>query len=225
MLYQATGDRQHLDMLNHVFWTATGATFDEEDVLYYRDPGYIGQQSPHGEKVLWSRGNGWVFAAFPRILRYLPDDAPQRDRYIELYRRMAASLAPRQQPDGFWRSNLADPLHTAMPESSGTAFFLAGYARGVRNGMLDREAYLPVILRAWNALAGSVHPDGKLGWVQPVGAAPAPSQPHGTHEYGTGLFLSAAGQVYLLSKEGMITPEAIQAAGPFQTVPLTTQPR
>lgn len=39
-----------------------------------------------------------------------------------------------------------DPLHTPMPESSGTAFFIAGYAWGVRNGILDRETYLPVIL-------------------------------------------------------------------------------
>jgi rhamnogalacturonyl hydrolase YesR len=100
-----------------------------------------------------------------------------------------------------------------MPESSGTAFFIAGYAWGVRNGVLDREAYLPVILRGWKALVGAVHPDGKLGWVQSVGAAPASSQPHGTHEYGAGLFLSAAGGVYLLVKEGIITPEAIQAVG------------
>ena len=220
LLYRATGDRAHLGMLDHVFWTVTEATLDEDEDLYYRDPGYIGQQSPNGKKVLWSRGNGWVFAAFPRILRYLPEDAPGRERYVDLYRRMAASLAPRQQPDGFWCSNLADPLHTPMPESSGTAFFLAGYAWGVRNGVLDREAYLPVILRGWKALVGSVHPDGKLGWVQPVGAAPAPSQPHGTHEYAAGLFLSAAGEVYQLVKEGVITPEAIQAAGPYVDVPL-----
>ena len=213
MLYQATGDRGHLDMLNHVFWAVTEATLDEDDSLYYRDPRFIGQKSPNGEKILWSRGNGWVFAAFPRIFRYLPDDAPGRERYVELYRRMAASLAARQQPDGFWRSNLADPLHTPMPESSGTAFFIAGFAWGVRNGMLDRETYLPVIVRGWKALAGSVHPDGKLGWVQPVGDRPRPSDLHSTHEYAAGLLLSAAGEVYLLAKEGVITPEAIESAG------------
>jgi rhamnogalacturonyl hydrolase YesR len=220
MLYRATEDRAHLEMLDHVFWTVTEATLDEEDALYYRDPRFVGQKSPDGQKVLWSRGNGWVFAAFPRILRYLPGDAPGRERYVALYRRMAASLAARQQPDGFWRSNLADPAHTSMPESSGTAFFIAGYAWGVRNGVLDRETYLPVILRGWKALVGSVHPDGKLGWVQPVGDRPAPSGPHTTHEYAAGLFLSAAGEVYLLAKEGVITPEAIQAAGPYVAVPL-----
>ncbi len=210
MLYRATDDRTHLEMLDHVFWTVTKATLDEEDALYYRDPRFIGQKSPAGQKVLWSRGNGWVFAAFPRILRYLPEDAPGRERYVDLYRRMAASLAARQQPDGFWRSNLADPEHTSMPESSGTAFFIAGYAWGVRNGILDRETYLPMILRGWTALVRSLHPDGKLGWVQPVGDRPAASSPDTTHEYAAGLFLSAAGQVYLLVKEGVISPEAIR---------------
>ncbi len=212
MLYQATGNRKHLDMLDHVFWSVTKATLDADEALYYRDPRFIGQKSPHGEKVLWSRGNGWVFAAFPRILKHLPADAPGRERYVELYRRMAASLAARQQPDGFWRANLADPLDMPMPESSGTAFFIAGYAWGVRNGLLDRETYLPVIVRGWRALAGAVHADGKLGWVQPVGDRPRSSDPHSTHEYAAGLLLSAAAEVYLLVKEGVLPPEAIPAA-------------
>ncbi len=216
MLYQATGDRKHLDTLHHVFWTVTDATFDEDDALYYRDPGYIGRKSPHGEKVFWSRGNGWVFGAFPRILRYLPEDDPQRERYVDIYRRMAASLAARQQADGFWRSNLADPLHTPMPESSGTAFFVAGYAWGVRNGILDREAYLPVIIRGFNALAGAVQPNGKLGWVQAIGAAPRPSREGDTHEYAAGLFLFAAGEVSLLVKGGVITPEAANPHKPLE---------
>ncbi|MCL4204368.1 MAG: glycoside hydrolase family 88 protein [Pirellulaceae bacterium] len=210
MLAKATGDRKYLDIMHQAFWHVTDTLLDKEDDLYYRDPSYIGAKSPNGEKVLWSRGNGWVFAAFPRILKHLPEDDPQRERYVDLYRRMAASLALRQQPDGFWRSNLADPMHTAMPESSGTAFFVAGYAWGVRNSLLDREAYVPVIVRGWNALACAVHPDGKLGWVQPVGAAPAVSGPQTTHEYAAGLMLTAAGQVYLLVKDGAIAPEAVR---------------
>jgi len=211
LLYRAMGDRKHLDMLDHVFWSVTEAALDEDEALYYRDPRFIGQKSPHGEKVLWSRGNGWVFAAFPRILKHVPDDAPQRARYVKLYRRMAASLATRQQPDGFWRANLADPLDMSMPESSGTAFFIAGYAWGVRNGLLDRESYLPVIVRGWRALVGAVHADGKLGWVQPVGDRPFPSDRHSTHEYAAGLLLFAAAEVSLLVKKGILTAEAVGA--------------
>ncbi|TWU32039.1 Unsaturated rhamnogalacturonyl hydrolase YesR [Novipirellula artificiosorum] len=121
MLYKATGDQKYLDFLNDAFWNVTDVILDKDEALYYRDPSYIGIESPNGEKILWSRGNGWVFAGLPRLLKHLPKDAPNYDRYVDLYRRMAKSLAARQQDDGFWRSNLDDPWHYTMPESSGTA--------------------------------------------------------------------------------------------------------
>jgi rhamnogalacturonyl hydrolase YesR len=217
MLHKATGDRQYLDMLNGAFWDVTDKIYDRDEDLYYRDPGYIGKKSPCGRKILWSRGNGWVFGGLPRVIKHLPKDDPSYRRYVELYRRMAKSLASRQGADGFWRSNLGDPRHYTMPESSGTAFFTAGFTWGVREGILDRDEYLPVVIRGWNALVSAVHPNGLLGWVQPVDAQPRPSHPRTTQEYAVGPFLAAGGQVYQLVKEGVITPEKIQAALPGQS--------
>jgi rhamnogalacturonyl hydrolase YesR len=212
MLYKATGDRKYLDILHQFFWDVTDTVLDKDDTLYYRDPSYIGTKSPNGKKVLWSRGNGWVFAAIPRILDSLPKDDPNYERYVDLYRRMARSLAQRQQDDGFWRANLADPWHIPMPESSGTAFFVAGYAWGIRTGVLDKATYLPVMIRGWNALVNAVHPNGKLGWVQPVDGQPRPSLPETTHEYAVGPMMTAAGHIYVLAKEGVLTAEAVQDA-------------
>lgn len=212
MLYKATGDRKYLHFLNDAFWNVTDAILDKDEDLYYRDPSYIEKKSPNGAKILWSRGNGWVFAGLPRILKYLPKDAPNYDRYVDLYRRMAKALASRQGDDGFWRSNLDDPWQYAMPESSGTAFFIAGYGSGVRAGILDQATYLPVIIRGWNALVSAVHPSGRLGWVQPIDAQPRPSHPASTQEYAVGPLLTAGGQVYLLVKGGVITPSKVQAA-------------
>jgi rhamnogalacturonyl hydrolase YesR len=217
MLHKATGDQQYLDILHNAFWDVTDKILDKDEDLYYRDPTYIGKKSPNGGKILWSRGNGWVFAGLPRTLKHLPKDDPNYERYIDLYRRMAKSLASRQGDDGFWRSNLGDPRHYTMPESSGTAFFTAGYAWGVREGILDQAAYLPVIIRGWKALVSAIHPNGRLGWVQPVDAAPRPSHPRTTQEYAVGPFLTAAGQVSLLVRDGVITPENIQAALPAQS--------
>ncbi|TWT80257.1 Unsaturated rhamnogalacturonyl hydrolase YesR [Planctomycetes bacterium CA13] len=212
MLNKATGDDKYLDYLNDAFWTVTDKILDENEDLYYRDPSYIGQESPNGKKIFWSRGNGWVFAGLPRVLKHLPKDAPNYDRYVDLYRRMAKSLASRQGDDGFWRANLDDPWHYTMPESSGTAFFTAGYAWGVREGILDQATYLPVIIRGWNALVSAIHPNGRLGWVQPIDAQPRPSHPQSTQEYAVGPLLTAGGQVYLLVRDGVITPSKIKAA-------------
>ncbi len=217
MLHKATGDRQYLDILNGAFWDVTDKVLDKDEDLYYRDPAYIGRKSPNGGKILWSRGNGWVFGGLPRLIKHLPKDDPSYKRYVDLYRRMAKSLASRQGDDGFWRSNLGDPQHYTMPESSGTAFFIAGFAWGVRQGILDRDAYLPVIIRGWGALVSAVHPDGLLGWVQPVDAQPRPSHPRTTQEYAVGPFLTAAGRVYLLVKGGVITPEKTRSAIPQQS--------
>ena len=47
----------------------------------------------------------------------------------------------------------------------------------MNNGLLDGETYLPVVMKAWAGLVRHVHPNGKLGFVQPVGAAPKPATP------------------------------------------------
>lgn len=206
MLYKATGDQKYLDILNDFFWNVTNTILDEEESLYYRDPAYIGLKSPNGKKILWSRGNGWVFAALPQILKYIPKDDPYYERYVDLYNRMAKTLAARQHEDGLWRSNLGDPEHYLMPESSGTSFFTYGFAWGINQGLLDRKVYLPVVVKAWNGLARSVHPNGKLGWVQPVDAQPRPSLPVTTHEYAAGLFMLAGSEVLKLSQSNIISP-------------------
>ena len=130
MLAKATGNRKYLDWMNAFFWDVKRELFDEQEGLFYRDRTYIGQRTPNGKKVFWSRGNGWVFASFPRILDNLAADDPERARYEALFRTMAAALVRRQPDSGLWHPNLEDPKDLPMPESSGTGFFCYGLAWG-----------------------------------------------------------------------------------------------
>ena len=50
------------------------------------------------------------------------------------------------------------------------------------------------------ALAAAVSPEGKVQWGQQVDAKPNPAARESTHEYVTGTFLLASGEVYKLSK-------------------------
>jgi hypothetical protein len=59
-LSKATGDPKYLAFLHNQFWDATEYLYDKEDHLFYRDKNYFNTQTPGGEKVFWSRGNGWV---------------------------------------------------------------------------------------------------------------------------------------------------------------------
>ena len=209
MLNKATGNQHYLDLIHDAFWNVTNLIFDKDEALYYRDPTYIGKTSPNGGKILWARGNGWVFAGLPRVLKYLSKDDPYYERYVDLFKKMAVSVASRQGDDGFWRANLDDDWHYRMPESSSTAFFTAGFAWGVKEGVLDKETYLPIIVKGWDALNKSIHPDGFMGWVQPVDAAPRPSHPKSTQEYAVGLFLYAGAQIYQLVERGMINADVV----------------
>lgn len=216
MLYQATrlgatdprggvsprrpsGDQKYLEIL-HAFWDdLSGELLDKQAGLFYRDRRFIGQTTPAGKKILWSRGNGWVMGGLVRVLENLPPDEPQRGKYVDLLRTMSAALARCQGDDGLWRANLADPDHVPGPESSGTGFFLYGLAWGIRNHLLDKATYLPVLRKGWIGLAGCLSPEGKLLYGQPVGDRPAEAKRDAIHEYVTGTFLLAAAEVYRLA--------------------------
>lgn len=200
MLTKATGDSKYLDTLHAFTNDIVSGLWDEDTGLFYRDATYIGTRTARGKKVLWSRGNGWAFAGLARILEYLPQNDPQRAKYLALYRRMAASLASRQSPDGFWRANLDDPDQFPNPETSGTGFFCFGYAWGIRHHLLDRRSYLPVVEKSYAALAGAVSPEGMVQWGQQVDGQPHAAARTSTHEYVTGAFLLASGEVYRLSR-------------------------
>lgn len=200
MLARATGNRKYLDTLHAFTDDIISELWNQDAGLFYRDPTYIGKRTARGKKILWSRGNGWAFAGLARLLEYLPKNDPGREKYLALYRRMAESLAPRQSADGFWRANLDDPGDIPNPESSGTAFFCFGYAWGIRHHLLDRRRYLPVVEKAYAALAGAVSPEGMVQWGQQVDAQPHPTQRSSTHEYVTGAFLLASGEAFQLAR-------------------------
>jgi rhamnogalacturonyl hydrolase YesR len=147
----------------------------------------------------WSRGNGWAFAALAKILSVLPQSDPEYPVYLSDFKTMAQSLAALQQPGGYWNQDLGDATDQPGPESSGTSFFLYGFAWGINNGILDRRTYLPLVENAWNFLANTaIQPSGLLGYVQAF-QLPAPITPTTTNDFGVGAFLLGARQFQLLT--------------------------
>ena len=178
--------------------------YDPEAGLWFRDESYLFPEvtTPNGEKVFWSRGNGWVMGSLVRTLEHLPYRSPYRDEYVAMLQTMAAALAEVQRDDGFWNVSLLDPDDFGGRETSGTAFFAYGIAWGIDHGHLDRDTYLPVVEGAWLGLVEeAVHEGGRLGYVQDVGEAPDSSQPvtyDSSADFGVGAFLLAGSQVHAL---------------------------
>ena len=222
MMSRATGDKKYNAYMNRVFWEVADYLYDTDDGLFYRDnTARVKDKSPNGKKVLWSRGNGWIIAGLPRILRYLPKDNPNYKRYEELLKTMAASLARRQGSDGLWRANLGDDAHIPTPESSGTGFFTYAMAWGVNNGVLDRKTYLPVVHRAWKGLCGVVDKSGKVCWGQYVGRAPKTVRRGHSHEYVTGTFLLAGSEMLKMARGGAGAGGAVYPYDPAAAIKLS----
>jgi len=180
--------------------------YNPEDKLWWRDKDFVPPyKEPNGEDCYWSRGNGWVVATFVRVLEILPKDAPHRDEYQNTLKQMLEALIPIQRKDGFWNVSLHDPKNYGGKELTGTALFTYAMAWSINNGILDKEKYLPVINKAWNAMSKeSVQPNGFLGYVQGTGKQPSDSQPVTSNrvpnfeDYGLGCFLLAGSEVYKL---------------------------
>ena len=198
-LSKASGDGRYLAYADREFWASTEYLYDPQEHLYFRDSRYFKQRDPAGRKIFWARGNGWVFAAVARILTDLPADHPSRPRYLTLFKQMAAKLVQLQGEQGYWPVSLLEPQK--VPETSGTGFFVYGLAWGVNQGLLPPGDYRPAVERGWHALTAAVAADGKLGWVQQVGAAPDRVRPDETQLYGVGAFLLAASQVAILPRQ------------------------
>jgi rhamnogalacturonyl hydrolase YesR len=189
---RVTGDPRYADHAERELRATTQALYDEAAHLYFRDSRFFERRDVNGNKLFWSRGNGWVFAGLARMIPLLPAGDPERLHMQALFKDMAATLAGLQKPDGFWSPSLLGDPAASLPESSGTGFFTYGLAWGVAAGLLDKAAYEPHVRRGWAALVRSVHPDGKLGFVQPVSDRPDAVGYDDTQLYGVGAFLLAA---------------------------------
>ena len=178
--------------------------YNPDEHLWWRDKDFVPPyKEPNGENCYWSRGNGWVLAALVRVLSLLPAKAEHRTEYLQDYLEMVKALVPLQRADGFWNASLHDSTHFGGKELTGTALFTYGMAWGIRMGYLDKKSYLPLVVKAWNAMvAASLHADGMLGWVQGTGKEPKDGQPVGYdkipdfEDYGLGCFLLAGSAVY-----------------------------
>jgi len=186
-----TGDRRYRDYADTEYWATKDFLFDQDEHLFYRDSRFLDQRGPNGEKIFWSRGNGWVFAGLINVLRELPRDHFSRARYETLFIEMADKLLTRQLQDGFWSTSLMSPPESSVSESSGTALFIYGMASGVNLGLLSRERFAPAAVRGWNGLARVIDADGRLGRVQQIGDRPGPVEVDGAQFYGSGALLLA----------------------------------
>ena len=102
--------------------------------------------------------------------------------------------------DGLWRPGLLDADSYPLREVSGSAFITYALAYGVNEKILDKKTYWPAVQKAWAGMLTHVYADGRLGAIQPVGAAPGAYTETSSYNYGVGAYLLAGSEIYRTAK-------------------------
>jgi rhamnogalacturonyl hydrolase YesR len=205
---EQTNDTTYLDVMHKYYLETYELLYDQDEKLFSRDLKYVwtgdstDEKEANGKKIFWSRGNGWVLGGLALVLDYMPSDFEQRDFYLNLYKTIANRIKEIQPEDGLWRTSLLSPESYSHGEVSGSGFFTFALTWGINNGILEREAFEPAVRKAWKALRACQQENGMVGWVQNIGAQPAPANKDSWQNYGTGAFLLAGSEMIKLNANG-----------------------
>ncbi len=152
-----TGDNRYIDEA-----TATARGFikrmwmPEKNLFRH---GYVEGLEVEPE-MAWGRANGWAILTLCRLLDALPENHPDRNELLDIYRKHVKGLAAFQNKDGFWHQLL--DRNDSYPETSATAIFAYSIAHGVNKGWLDATTYGPVAQLAWEAVTTKVNSRGEV---------------------------------------------------------------
>jgi unsaturated rhamnogalacturonyl hydrolase len=135
------GDARALDEFRFQFTLFSGHLQDAGGLMRHAHDWALAEQDP---EVYWARGNAWVTAAGYEHVAARRERG-ESDAAIEgiLERQVDAVVALQDEASGLWWTVLNRPGETYL-ETSGSALFALGLARGYRAGFLD-ATLLPVI--------------------------------------------------------------------------------
>ncbi|RBP48586.1 glycoside hydrolase family 88/105 protein [Arenicella xantha] len=152
-----TGETKYYDdAIKQILQMAERLYVPEKELF---DHGWSVTSGDYDPRFYWGRANGWVLMSMAELLSIVPEDYPQRDKILHLYRSMVRSLANLQHGSGFWH-NLLDRPDTFL-ETSATAMFTYAIAKGINEGWIN-HVYGPVALSGWNAINTRILDNGAV---------------------------------------------------------------
>ncbi|MHA6247396.1 glycoside hydrolase family 88/105 protein [Pontibacter sp. CAU 1760] len=195
-----TGEQQYYDEAVKQVVQISERMFNKEKGLYMH--GWVQGMEPHPQ-FHWARANGWAVMTLVELLDVLPENHVGYPKVLAQLRAHVAGLAAYQSGEGFWHQLL--DRNNSYLETSATAIYAYSIARAINRGWIDRQAYGPMVLLAWNAVATKVNAKGQVeGTCVGTGMAfdPAfyfyrPISVYAAHGYGP-VLLAGAEIIHLL---------------------------
>lgn len=195
-----TGDNKYYDDAVKQVKQFSERMFNAEKGLYMH--GWV-QAMEDKPQYHWARANGWAVMAMVELLEVLPQDHPGYKDVLKQLQDHIRGLAKYQDGTGFWHQ-LIDRNDSYL-ETSATAIYAYSIARAINRGYIDKMAYSPVAILAWNAVSTKVNEKGQVEGTcvgTGMGFDPAfyyyrPINKYAAHGYGP-VMLAGAEIIHLL---------------------------
>ena len=193
-LGKLTGDGSYYDDAVKQVEQFSKRMFNERKGIYMH--GWVQGMDVHPE-FHWARANGWAVMTMVELLDVLPKDHPGYPMVLKQLRAHVKGLASYQDGTGLWHQ-LLDRNDTYL-ETSATAIYAYSMARAINQGYIDKMAYAPAVMLAWNAVATKVNAKGQVEGVcvgtgmgfDPAFYAYRPVNVYAAHGYGPVLLAGA----------------------------------
>jgi rhamnogalacturonyl hydrolase YesR len=212
-LGKLTGDRKYYDDAVLQVQQFSQRMFNKDKGIYMH--GWVQGMEVHPE-FHWARANGWGVMTLVELLDVLPADHPGYPIVLQQLRAHVKGLAAYQDGTGFWHQ-LLDRSDTYL-ETSATAIYTYSMARAINKGYIDKVAYAPAVMLAWNAVATKVNAKGQVEGTcvgTAMGFEPAfyyyrPVNVYAAHGYGPVLLAGAEIITMLKNQKFEINDSSLQ---------------
>ncbi len=155
--YRLTGEQRYLDDAAKQILQFAERMFVEEIGLFMH--GWV-ESMEHHPRFYWGRANGWATLAMCDLLDVMPTSHPKYNEILHLFKEHCKGLLKFQSGKGLWHQ-LLDCNDTYL-ESSATAMFVYGFAKGINKGWLDGKSFGAVSITGWNALSEQINNMGQI---------------------------------------------------------------
>lgn len=207
--YRLTGRPQYIDDAATQVLNFAKRMFVAETGLFMH--GWV-ESMEHNPRFYWGRANGWAILAVCDLLDVLPSSHPKYNEILSLFKKHCEGLLKVQSGKGMWYQLL--DRNDSYLESSCTAMFVYGFARGINKGWLDGKSFGAAAITGWNALSDQINNMGQIENVcvgTSVAFEPAYYYNRHVHPYtahGYGPVLLAGSQMIQLVKDFKIIQES-----------------
>lgn len=151
-----SGDKKYFTDAAKQILNYTKYLWCPEKQIYYHC--YHTDNKEHGV-AHWSRANGWIFMAQADLLTSMPKNHPLRARIIKNFQMQATGIARYQGQNGLWHQLL--DKEDSYEEITGTAMFVFGIARGVKEGWLHPD-FIYVAEQGLKGMMKKISPNGDV---------------------------------------------------------------